>query len=48
MRHLITGGKGFIGSHLANYIRMMEPDSEVIQIGREFDLSDPADTCLAK
>jgi nucleoside-diphosphate-sugar epimerase len=30
MRHLITGGAGFIGSHLAKYIKKCEPLSEVI------------------
>jgi nucleoside-diphosphate-sugar epimerase len=41
-RYLVTGAGGFIGRHLAAYLRANEPASEVIAPGREHDLTDAA------
>jgi nucleoside-diphosphate-sugar epimerase len=38
-RYLLTGGRGFIGRHLAPALRAREPGCEVICIGRETDLT---------
>ena len=39
-RYLITGAHGFIGRHLTEFIRNNEPDSDVVPVGREYDLTD--------
>jgi GDP-L-fucose synthase len=41
-RHLISGANGFIGRHLTEFIRNAEPNSEVVLLGRECDLTDSA------
>lgn len=41
-RFLVTGGQGFIGRHLTNFLRVNEPEAEVISFGHEQDLTDPA------
>ena len=41
-RYLITGAHGFIGRHLTDFIRNIEPASDVLPIGREYDLAEPA------
>lgn len=42
---LVTGADGFIGHHLANYLRKVEPQSTVISLGRTVDLKDK-DQCF--
>ncbi|MFT7460633.1 MAG: GDP-L-fucose synthase [Planctomycetota bacterium] len=39
-RYLITGAHGFIGKHLTDFIRKNELDSDVVPVGREYDLTD--------
>jgi nucleoside-diphosphate-sugar epimerase len=45
-KYLITGASGFIGSNFVNYVKRVEPNSEVIGIGREHDLTD-LDVCMS-
>lgn len=41
-RYLVTGARGFVGSHLAAYLRAQNPKVDVLAVGREVDLRDPA------
>ena len=41
-RYLITGASGFVGSAMKHFLVQEEADAEVIAIGREQNLADPA------
>ena len=41
-RFLLTGGNGFIGRHLARFLRERSPAEAVTAAGHEFNLNDPA------
>jgi len=41
-RYLITGSDGFVGSGMKHFLSQQEPDAEIIAIGREHNLFDPA------
>ena len=41
-RYLITGSDGFVGSGMKHFLAQQEPDAEIIAIGREHNLFDPA------
>lgn len=41
-RYLVTGGKGFIGKHLTRLLLKRFDAGQVVSVGREFDLREPA------
>lgn len=41
-RFLVTGGKGFIGKHLTRFLQKQFSAGDVVSVGREFDLTNPA------
>lgn len=44
MKILVTGGHGFVGRHLTEFLRQVEPGVEILSIGRDYDLTDPLAT----